>query len=222
MHDLINISLYRLSKKKIPNPELDLRVLLNHASNNKKDIILSNFNIKDIDINYFNILIKKRLNHEPISKIINKKYFWKDEFYVNYDVLDPRPESEIIIQEVLKNVDDIHKEIKILDIGTGSGCLSISIAKELKNSKITAIDISDKALKVAKKNIKLHNIKNQINIMKSDFRELKNKYDIVISNPPYLSKTEYNQIHEGIKKFEPKIAFQGGLDGLKFYRLFRY
>ena len=220
MNEIINFNLLKLKEENIPNPELDLRILLKEASYNKKDIVLSNLNMKNIDVNYFNSLISKRLKREPISKILKKKYFWKSEFFVNSDVLDPRPESELIIEEVLNNITNREKEFKILDIGTGSGCLSISIAKELKNSKITAIDISEKAIKVAKKNIELHNLNNQILLKISDFENIKDKYDIIISNPPYVDENEYKNLQLEIRKFEPQIALLGGKDGLKFYRLF--
>ena len=151
MNDFISESLLKLKKKKFSNPELDLRILLTEASVKKNDVILSNININEINIKYFNKLILKRLNNEPISKIINKKNFWKSEFFVNNNVLDPRPETEFIIEQALENIKDKNKSIKILDIGTGSGCLAISLAKEFPKSEIIAIDISKEAIEVAKK-----------------------------------------------------------------------
>ena len=151
MTDLINSSLISLKEKNIPNPELDLRILLRSASFTKKEIILSNFDIKDLNVNYFEKILKERLQFKPISKIIKRKSFWKDDFYVNSNVLDPRPETELIVEEVLNNLNVKEKKLKILDIGTGSGCLAISLAKEFVNSKVTAIDVSQKALQVAKK-----------------------------------------------------------------------
>lgn len=220
MNNIIKSSLLELKKKNFLNPELDLKLLLQEASCKKKEIILSNLNIDDIDINYFNLLISKRLNREPISKILKRKYFWKNQFFVNSDVLDPRPESELIIEEVLKNINDRDKSLKILDVGTGSGCLAISLAKELKNSKVTAIDVSQKALAVAKKNVKLHNMGNQIEIKNRRIENIKNKFDIIISNPPYINENEYRNLQVEIRNFEPKVALLGGEDGLKFYRLF--
>ena len=220
MNEIITNTLLKFKKKKFKNPYLDLKILLREASSKKNDIILSNLNIKDIDIKYFNSLIEKRLKRIPISKIIKKKNFCKSEFFVNYDVLDPRPESELIIEEVLNNIKDKSKKFKILDIGTGSGCLAISIAKELKNSKITAIDISGKAIMVAKKNIKTNHVNNQIKLLKSDIDKIKDKYDFIIANPPYIKEYDYENLQIEIKKYEPKIALVGGKDGLKFYRLF--
>ena len=101
MNDIIANNLKKLKDKKIPNPELDLRILLSFASKTKKNIFLNNLDTNNIDLDYFDLLISKRLNHQPVSKIINKKYFWKNEFYVNFNVLDPRPETELIIEEVL-------------------------------------------------------------------------------------------------------------------------
>ena len=218
MIDLINSSLLALKKKNIPNPELDLRILLRSASFSKKEIILSNFDIEDLNINYFQKILKKRLQFKPISKIINTKSFWKDDFYVNSDVLDPRPETELIIEEVLNNFKVKEEKLKILDIGTGSGCLAISLAKEFINSEITAIDVSQKALFVAKKNINKCNLSERINLKLSDIKNLNEKFDIIVSNPPYLSNKEYKNLKKEVKKYEPSIALLGGKDGLKFYR----
>ncbi len=220
MNKLIISSLLALTQKKIPNPELDLRLLLQHASKNNKSIILSNTNIEDINMKYFNSLLEKRLKNQPISKIIKKKYFWKSEFYVDTNVLDPRPETEFIVEQLLNQIKDKNKKLKILDIGTGSGCLAISIAKEYCNSKITAIDISSKALKVAKKNISLHNVSKQIELKLTNFDDIQSKFDVIVSNPPYLTLDDYKNSQIEIRKFEPKIALLGGNDGLKFYKLF--
>ena len=220
MNEIIASSLSKFKEENIPNPELDLKILLKEASFIKQDIILSNLKVENIDIKYFNSLVLKRLKREPISKIIKKKYFWKSEFFVNSNVLDPRPESELIIEEALENVKNRNNKLKILDIGTGSGCLAISLAKELKKSKITAIDISNKAIQVAKTNVKNHSLGNQILLKLSGIESEKMKYDIIVSNPPYISKAEYDTLQIEIKNFEPKLALIGGEDGLKFYKIF--
>ena len=220
MNDFLNKSILKLKNKNIPNPELDLKLLLQEASFSKKEIILSNLKIEDINLKYLDTLISKRLSRKPISKIIKKKYFWKSAFYVNSYVLDPRPETELIIEEVLYNIKDKNQKLKILDVGTGSGCLAISLANEFKNSKITAIDISKNAIEVAKKNVKLHNLSNQITIKRLKLADLRQKFDIIISNPPYINQKEYNKLQPEIKKFEPRVALIGGKDGLRFYRLF--
>ena len=218
MSDLIKESLSKLKQKNISNPELDLRILLKHASKKNSEIILNNLNLEDIHIPKFKIFLKKRINRQPIAKIINKKSFWKYDFYVNNFVLDPRPETELIIEEVLNIYKNKNLELKILDIGTGSGCIAISLAKEFKYASITAIDISQEALDVAKKNLKIHNCDNRIQLKMIDFKNINSKFDLIVSNPPYLTLDEFYNAAPEVKNYEPKIALVGGNDGLKFYR----
>ncbi len=220
MSELIKSSLFKLKSKNILNPELDLRILLNNTNKNKKEIILSNLDEKGIDIKTFNSYLERRLNYEPISKIINKKSFWKYDFYVNQDVLDPRPETELILEESLNFVKNKKKYINILDIGTGSGCLAISLAKEYINAKILAVDISKKAILIANKNIVNHNCLDQIKTKSISFNKVYDKFDLIVSNPPYLSMSEYKKTSISVKKFDPKIALLGGIDGLLFYKYF--
>ncbi len=218
MNDLIKDSLTKLKQRNIKNPELDLRILLRHASKKNKEIILSNINLKDINIFKFKSFLQKRINRQPIAKIIKNKSFWKHDFYVNNFVLDPRPETELIIEEVLNIYSNKKLKLKILDIGTGSGCIAISLAKEFKNASITAIDISKEALEVADKNLKRHNCANQIKLKMIDFKNINSKFDLIVSNPPYLTKKQFKNTDPDVKNFEPKLALVGGDDGLKFYR----
>jgi len=220
VHNLIDKSLKKLKQKNITTPELDLRILLKYSSFNNKDIFLNTFNPHDINIEIFNSLLSKRLKKEPISKIINRKYFWKNEFFVNNYVLDPRPETELIIEEVKNCFKNTDQSLDILDIGTGSGCLAISLAREFKNSKITAIDVSNNALEVAKKNVLDNNCENNIELKLEDYNNIYSKYDLIVSNPPYISDYDYENLDEEVKNFEPKLALQGGKDGLNFYRNF--
>ena len=220
MNDFVISSLEKLKEKNIPNAEIDLRVLLNYSKYSKNEIILSNFDLDQININLFNKVLNRRLAYEPISKIINKKNFWKDEFYVNEFVLDPRPETEGIVEESLKLIKNKQSSIKILDIGTGSGALAISLAREFINAKIIAIDISDEAIKVANVNIKNKKLNNQIQLKQSTFDNINEKFDLIVSNPPYLTKRELENTSYEIKNYEPFIALDGGKDGLKFYRDF--
>lgn len=220
MSDLIDSSLKKLKLNKIKNPNLDLRIMLNHCSKLNKEIFFSNFNQSDIDIKKFQQTLSRRLKNEPISKILNRKSFWKYDFYVDKNVIDPRPETELIIEEVLKIFKNKKKKFDILDIGTGSGCLSVSLAKEYKNSKITAIDVSKEAIKVALKNFKNHNCDKQIDVKICNIKSLNQNFDLIVSNPPYLSKKDYELTSLEIKKYEPKNAFYGGVDGFLFYRNF--
>ena len=220
MNDFILSNLKKLKQKQIQSPEIDLRILLNYSKYSKNEIILSNFSLDKINIDKFNLLINRRLSNEPISKIINKKSFWKDDFFVNEFVLDPRPETETIIEESINIIKNKNKNLKVLDIGTGSGAIAISLAREFINAKIIAIDISDKAIEVAEKNIIEKQLQHQIKLQKKSFEFIKTKFDLIVSNPPYLSKDEFENVSIEIKNFEPKIALYGGSDGLLFYRQF--
>ena len=220
MNDFILDILKKLKKNKVPNPEIDLRVLLNNSKYSKNDIILSNFNINQINIKKFKLMLDRRLANEPISKIINKKSFWKDDFYVDKFVLDPRPETEAIIEESIKIFYNKKTNLKILDIGTGSGAIAISLAREFPNAEIIAIDISEEAIKIANKNITNKNLTNQIKLKKTSIDYINQNFDLIVSNPPYLTKKELNNISYEIRNFEPILALDGGEDGLNFYREF--
>jgi len=220
MNDFIISSLEKLKNKNIPNAEIDLRVLVNYSKYSKNEIILSNFDLDQINIDLFYKVLDRRLSKEPISKIINKKNFWKDEFYVNEFVLDPRPETEGIVEESIKLIKNKNSNIKILDIGTGSGALAISLAREFINSKILAIDISEEAIKVARININKKKLNNQIQLKQTTIDNIDEKFDVIVSNPPYLTKKELENTSFEVKNYEPLIALDGGEDGLNFYRYF--
>ena len=172
MNNLIKESLIKLKQKNITSPELDLRILLKYASKKNDEIILSNLNEDNIDIVKFKYYLQKRINRQPIAKIIKNKPFWKYDFYVNNFVLDPRSETELIIEEALSIYRNKNLKLKILDIGTGCGCIAISLAKEFKNASITAIDISKEALEVAEINLKIHNCDNQIELKTVSYTHL--------------------------------------------------
>ena len=208
---------FNILKSNFTNPELELRVLLNYTTNKKKNLILSNLDIKDIDFEKFNKAFSRRLKKEPISKIFNLKNFWKYDFYVNQYVLDPRPDTELLIEKVLEFFPNTKASLKILDMCTGSGCLAISIAKEYLNAEVTATDISAEALKVARKNAINLECSDKINFIKCDLIKDLKKYDILVSNPPYLSNYDYKNISYGIKLYEPKIALLAKDDGYEFY-----
>ena len=215
MNNFLNLHLKELSNH-FDYPELELRVLLNRASIIDKEIFFSNFKIEQIDFQIFKESFDRRLKKEPISKIFNSKEFWKYNFYVNKFVLDPRPETEFIIEKVLNYFPNKKKKLKILDICTGSGCIAISLAKEYLNAKIIGTDISYKALKVAQINSEKMQC-NNINFIKCDLLNKISKYDIVVSNPPYLSKHDLETISDAIKIYEPKIALFAKNNGYEFY-----
>jgi len=215
MNNFLHSHLKELSNR-FDYPELELRVLLNRASIIDKEIFFSNFNIEQIDLQIFKESFDRRLKKEPLSKIFNSKEFWKYNFYVNKFVLDPRPETEFIIEKVLNYFPNKNTKLKILDLCTGSGCIAISLAKEYLNAKVTATDISSKAIKAAKINSqKIHC--NNIKFIQCDLLDKISKYDIVVSNPPYLSKHDYENISDEIKLFEPKVALFAKSNGYEFY-----
>ena len=220
MNDFILNNLKKLKKNKIPNPEIDLRILLNYSRLFKNEIILSNFKINQINIKKFNLMLNRRLANEPISKIINNKSFWKDDFYVNEFVLDPRPETEIIIEESHNFFYNKKSNIKILDIGTGSGAIAISLAREFENADILAIDISEDAIKVAEKNITDKKLHDRIKLKKTTIHYINENFDLIVSNPPYLTKNELKNVSQEIRNFEPFVSLDGGEDGLSFFREF--
>ena len=143
------------------------------------------------------------------------KYFWDYKFYINKSVLIPRPESEHLIDNALKYV-PVNKSIRILDIGTGSGCLIISLLKQRLNCLGSAIDISKEAIKVAKFNAKMHQLENKIKFFNIDVDKFNsNKYDLILSNPPYINRIDLNRLDDDVKVYEPKLALFGGLTGFK-------
>ena len=185
----INCAVNILKKSNIKTPHLDSELILSKVIKQDRKYILLNLrehlnkkNLKD-----FKKLIFRRKKGEPIAYITNYKEFWKNEFYVNKNVLIPRPDTETIIEESLNYIPCDNSK-KILDIGTGSGCIIISLLKERPKCLATAIDISKEALKVAKYNAKLHHLENKIKFFNNDIDKFNsNKYDLIISNPPYLN-----------------------------------
>ena len=165
-------------------------------------------------------LIKRRKQQEPVAYILNKKEFWNESYYVDKRVLIPRPETEILIEMLLKKVKDKSKVFQILDLGCGSGCLLISCLKEFNKSLGLGIDISSLALEVAKKNIQSYKINSRAKLLKLDLFKLdiKKKFDFILSNPPYLTSSEYRNLSKDVKDYEPKQALVGGFDGILYYK----
>ena len=209
-----------LQKNKISNPQLDSEILLsNSIKRDKKHIILNPKEVLNSEqLRKFKNLIERRKKGEPIAYLINKKEFWKDEFFVNKDVLIPRPDSELIIEQVLKiySKDD---QLQILDIGTGSGCILLSILKERSNFYGTGIDISKKSINVSKFNAKQLNLTNRVKFFHSSVDNFNNgKYDIIVSNPPYIEQLCLKYLEKDVVNFEPKLALSGGFDGFSKIR----
>ena len=206
-----------LKSKKITSYKLDTELILAKVLNKSREEILTNLNLtlKEKDFYSFKKLLIRRKKNEPMAYIFRQKDFWKYKFFVNKDVLIPRPETEIIIEEVLKLTK--HNSSRFfLDVGTGSGCLIISIIKERPNSYGTAIDISKKAIDIAVNNAKMHHLENKIKFLNIDIDKfISNKYDFIVSNPPYINNTKFKRLEINVKQFEPTIALKAGVDGLK-------
>tara|TARA_Y100001936_G_scaffold225870_1_gene244733 strand:- start:312 stop:1157 length:846 start_codon:yes stop_codon:yes gene_type:complete len=215
INSLLNDGQKILSNSSIKTSMLDAEILLCCALKRsfKEVVVDRKINIKKNEINIYKDLIRRRKLGEPVAYIVKNKEFWKHSFYVDRNVLIPRPDSEIIIEEALKVIDRKDKGF-ILDIGTGSGCLVISLAKERPNFFYSAIDISKNAIKVAKINAKMHQLENRIKFYQSCVDNFfKGKYDLIISNPPYINKVKLKYLDKDIFGFEPLIALEGGLDG---------
>ena len=210
----------KLKTNNVSEPNLKARLLLQFVLNKtRQELLVYDNQIVNLrqEVNYFKG-INKLINGVPIQHITNSQEFMKMNFYVNDKVLIPRPDTEILVEEVIK----LSKENKIknvLDLCTGSGAIAVSLAKYIPNIKVTALDISKDALNVAKINAKRNNVEDKIIFVESDlFKNLKKeKYDIIVSNPPYIKKEVIKKLDEEVKK-EPHIALDGGEDGLDFYR----
>ena len=199
---------------------IDSELILSSVSGKLRENFLVNldFKLNPTQIKMFNNLINRRaLGKEPVAYLLNKKEFWSIKLNVDKDVLIPRPETEILVERLVKYYKD--NQPYILDIGTGSGCIIISLLQELKKSKGIAIDISNKALNIAKKNSKNNNTFNRIKFVNSSICQFNNfKFDLIVSNPPYIARHQLKNLSEDIKNFEPKIALDGGNDGLDVIR----
>ena len=209
-----------LIDKKINTAKLDAEILM--AKTLKKDrkfiIMNNNKDLKDKNLKYFNKLIKERASHKPIAHLINKKFFWNNEFFVNKNTLIPRPDTEVIVEQVLKLTK--HKNMmNILDIGVGSGCILLSILKERKNFYGTGIDISKNCINISKINAINLKLTSRLKLYKSDVDKFNlGKYDLIVSNPPYIKRCELKYLEKDVAKFEPKLALDGGFDGLSEIR----
>ena len=208
-----------LTDNNIISAKLDSEILMTQAIRKNKKFIILNLHkeIEKRDFDYFNNLIQERAKSKPIAQIIKKKDFWKYEFIVNNNVLIPRPDTEILIEQALKLVKNKNR-LQILDIGIGSGCILMSILKEKKNFIGTGIDISNKSLQISVVNGQKLRINNRLRLIKSNIDNFNTgKYDLIVSNPPYIKKSNLKCLEKDIG-FEPKQALDGGLDGLSEIR----
>jgi len=209
-----------LKEESILTADLDSEILMAKALNRDRKYILLNSlqKISDKDLNVYKKLISKRSLRKPVAQLTNKKFFWNSEFYIDSDILIPRPETELIVENVIELTKHKNK-LHILDIGIGSGCILISILKEKKTFYGNGIDISNKCLNISKINALKQNIHTKLKLFKSNVDKFSiGKYDLIVSNPPYIKKSNLKYLEKDVGKYEPKLALDGGLDGLSEIR----
>ena len=215
IENTLNTAIKTLTQFNIQNANLDSEILLAKIIGKDRNYIILNSK-EHLGQKYlfrFNNLIERRKKGEPVAYLTRKKEFWKNDFYVDQNVLVPRPDTELIVEEVLKFSKKRFK-LQILDIGTGSGCILLSLLKEAPSFYGTGIDISKKSINVSKFNAKMLNLTNRVKFYNSDVDKFKiGKYDIVVSNPPYIELLKLKYLDKDLCKFEPKIALNGGIDG---------
>ena len=213
--ELINSASKKLKSKNISSYRLDSEILISKVLGKKREEILINDHqaVKQTEIEEFSNLIERRLLKEPIAYITGEKEFWSKSFEVNRSTLIPRPETELLIEKLIEIYK--YKKIDILDVGTGTGCILISLLSELKNSFGVGIDISKSALKIANQNAKKNEVINRAKFMlKSIESNYDKKFDLIVSNPPYVKRVDLKNLVEDVKNYEPKLALDGGNDGL--------
>ena len=220
----INLAISQGSKilrnKFIPNSQLDSEILMAKTINKDRKYILLNPNniINGNDLNYFYKLIEKRSLGNPVAHLTNKKFFWNSEFFVTEDTLIPRPDTELLVENILRLTNQKNK-INILEIGIGSGCVLLSILRERKNFYGTGIDISKNCINISKINAINLRVTSRLKLYKSDVDKFnRGKYDLIVSNPPYIKKCKIKYLEKDVAKFEPRLALDGGFDGLSEIR----
>ena len=220
LENAIQEGFLQLKQNNIESALLDSQLLMSQVIDRDQKFIILNPDkkLKNSDYESFKNLISHRAKGKPVAYLIGIKSFWNYDFSLNDEVLIPRPDSELIVEQVLKIYKD-KKKINLLEIGVGSGCLILSILKEKKLFSGTGIDISNHCIKISNFNAKKLNIQNRIKLFKSDIDNFNlGKYDLIISNPPYIKKLDFNNLKKDVVDFEPKIALDGGLEGLSCFR----
>ena len=209
-----------LKEKSIITASLDAEILMAQAINKDRKFILLNLNkrVNKNHLNNFQKLIKNRSRRIPVAYLTNKKFFWNSEFIVSNKTLIPRPDTELIVENVL-NLTKSKNKLNILDIGIGSGCILLSILKEKQNFYGTGIDVSKNCLNISKINAINLNVSSRLKLYKTNVDKFtRGKYDLIVSNPPYINKFKIKYLESDVAKYEPKLALDGGLDGLSEIR----
>jgi release factor glutamine methyltransferase len=220
VNDAIAFAEQELKRSNNLNSRLDSEILVSHLINIPRESIYSKLkeNLSSNKTEELQKLVSRRVKKEPIAYILNNKEFWSTNFYVDRSVLIPRPETEVLIDLILSQISNKNNYLNILDIGTGSGCILISLLKELVKAKGIGVDKSTKAIAIAKKNSILQQVDNRASFKNVNLEEIKfdKKFDLIVSNPPYLPDVSLKNLSLDIKLYEPKIALQGGVQGVDF------
>ena len=209
-----------LKSKFIPNPLLDAEILMAKTINKDRNYIIVNSSdpINKNDLNNFYKLIEQRSLGNPVAYLTKKKSFWNSDFFITKDILIPRPDTELVVENILRLTKQKNK-INIFDIGVGSGCIIVSILKERENFRGTGIDLSKKCLIISKKNAIAQKVSSRLKLYKSDVDKFNlGKYDLIVSNPPYIKTLKIKYLERDVANFEPRLALDGGLDGLSEIR----
>ena len=212
---LLNLGSHKLKKRSILSHKLDSELLLSKILKKSREKVIIDLDqkISLINISRFNDYINRRSSSEPIAYILKEKEFWSKSFDIEKNTLIPRPETELMVEKLVKIFKN--KRLNVVDIGTGSGCILISLLSEIKNSKGLGIDVSQQSILIAKKNAKKHKVESKIKFSRKTLSMLcHNKFDLVVSNPPYIKTKDLKNLQDDIKYFEPKLALDGGIDGL--------
>ena len=220
VNEAISFAEQELKRSNNLNSRLDSELLVSHLINIPRESIYSKLkeNLPSNKTEELQKLVSRRVKKEPIAYILNNKEFWSTNFYVDRSVLIPRPETEVLIDLILSQISNKNNYLNILDIGTGSGCILISLLKELIKAKGIGVDKSAKAIAIAKKNSISQQVDNRASFKNVNLEEIKfdKKFDLIVSNPPYLPDVSLKNLNLDIKLYEPKIALQGGVQGVDF------
>lgn len=218
INDLLIQATDLLRQNGIKTCVLDAQLLLAHYLKVDKLFVINNRKCDLAEYDGYFDLLSRRANHEPMAYILGTKEFMSLDFHVDKNVLIPRPDTETLVEFAIETIKN--KRVKIIDIGTGSGCIGVSVLSNCKRSKVTGVDISDEALEIAEKNAKSNNVSKRFTTLKCDIlNEVpKDKFNVLLSNPPYIEPEVIETLEDDVKKYEPYHALYGGIDGLDFYR----
>lgn len=218
--DIVN----QLIEAGIDNPRLETRLMLAHIKQCPASEVYSDIDLDEPQQKQLKAVLNRRLNHEPLDKILGTRSFFKYDFKVNTDVLSPRPDTETLVESVLEIYSDPNMPLNLLDLGTGSGCIIESLLAEYPNANGLAVDISAKALSVARQNAENLGLVKRLNFLQADWfahnfvQKINRKFEVIVTNPPYIPTADITKLDKEVKNFDPLMALDGGADGFSSYR----